>query len=284
MREGLQIGPFLVEKELGAGAMGAVYRGIYTKTGQKVAIKIMAPGLGMETGAARFEREAAILKQFNHPNIVRLFGVGKHLGTRYYAMEYVEGEPLARVIERIGTRKVPDWRFTLGLGVQIARALETAHAKHVVHGNVAPESILIRAKDKVAKLGDMMLAKVFERIKAKQTDRPGEPVGNVAYLAPERTRSDVEPDTRADIYGLGATLYALLTGKPPFQGKTLVEIMAQIRQADPVPPKKFQDSIPDKFQDAVMTMLAKRPELRFQSPAQVARALEQVAKSHGMTV
>src|SRR5208282_2661800 len=156
--------------------------------------------------------------------------------TCWYAMEYVEGEPLAKVIERIGTRKLLDWRYALSVGVQIARALETAHAKHVVHGNVAPESILIRAKDKVAKLGDMMLAKVFERIKAKQIDRPGEPVGNVAYLAPERTRSDVEPDTRADIYGLGATLYTLLTGRPPFDGKTLVEIMAQIRQADPVPP------------------------------------------------
>ena len=117
----------------------------------------------------------------------------------------------------------------------------------------------------------MMLAKALEGIKAKQITRPGELVGNIAYMAPERTKSDVEVDTRADLYGLGATMYALLTGKPPFEGKSLVETIAQIRQSDPVPPKKFQLSIPDKLQDVVMMLLAKRPEMRYQTPAQAAR-------------
>ena len=170
------------------------------------------------------------------------------------------------------------------VGVHIAQALEAAHEKHIIHRNVSPESILIRKQDKAAKLGDMMLAKALEGIKAKQITKPGELVGNIAYMAPERTKSDVEVDTRADIYGLGATLYALLTGKPPFEGKTLVETIAQIRQSDPVPPKKFQLSIPDKFQDVVMMLLAKRPELRYQTPAQAARALEQVAKYQGVSV
>jgi len=90
--------------------------------------------------------------------------------------------------------------------------------------------------------------------------------------------------TPLDPSGLGATLYALLTGKPPFSGKTLIETIAQIRGSDPVPPKKFQLSIPDKFQEVVMLMLAKRPELRYQTPAQAARALEQVAKFQGLAV
>ena len=128
----------------------------------------------------------------------------------------------------------------------------------------------------------MMLAKAMDGIKARAITKPGELVGNIAYMAPERTRSDVEVDTRADIYGLGATLYALLTGKPPFEGKSLVETIAAIRQADPVPLKKFQLSIPDQFQDAVMKMLAKRPEMRFQTPAEAARALERVAKFQGI--
>jgi serine/threonine-protein kinase len=177
-----------------------------------------------------------------------------------------------------------DWRFALTVGVHIAQALEAAHEQHIIHRNVSPESILVRNQDKLAKLGDMMLAKAMEGIKAKQITRPGELVGNIAYMAPERTRSDVEVDTRADIYGLGATLYALLTGKPPFEGKSLVETIAQIRQADPVPPKKFQLSIPDPFQDAVMVMLAKRPEMRYQTPAEAARALERIAKFQGMSV
>ena len=129
------------------------------------------------------------------------------------------------------------------------------------------ESIQIRSKDKVAKLGDMMLAKVVDGTEAKTPAGPVELMGNVAYMAPERTRGDMEVDIRADIYSLGATLYTLLTGRPPFEGKTLVETVAKIRQEDPIPPKKFQDSIPDEFQDVVEKMLAKRPEMRYQTPA-----------------
>ena len=214
----------------------------------------------------RFIRAMTTVVGLHHPNLIALYGAGKQGATCWFAMEYVDGEPLTKLIEKFGTLKMLDWQFALTVGVHIAQALEAAHEKHIIHRNVSPESILIRTKDKAAKLGDMMLAKAMEGIKAKQITKPGELVGNIAYMAPERTRSDVEVDTRADIYGLGATLYALLTGKPPFEGKNLVETIAQIRQADPVPPKKFQLSIPDKFQDAVMLMLAKRPELRTRPP------------------
>jgi len=118
---------------------------------------------------------------------------------------------------------------------------------------------------------------------AQTTTRPGELEGNVAYMAPERTRSGGDVDIRADIYSLGATLYALMTGRPPFEGKTLVETVTKIRQDDPVPLKKYQDSIPDEFQDVVDKMLAKRPELRYQTPAAAVRALERVAKSQDQT-
>lgn len=97
-------------------------------------------------------------------------------------------------------------------------------------------------------------------------------------------RSDAEFDTRADIYGLGAPLYVLLTGKAPFEGKNLVETIAPIRQADPVPPKKFPLSVPDPFQDAVMMMMAKRPEKRYQTPTEAARALERIARLQGMAL
>jgi len=261
-----ELGPVLAK-----GRTGTIYKARDTRDGKDIAFKVLH---------SDFTSDEEDVQRF----IRAMYAAGKQGTTCWFAMEYVDGEPLTKLIEKFGTLKMLDWRFALTVGVHIAQALEAAHEKHIIHRNISPENILIRTKDKVAKLGDMMLAKAMEGIKAKQITKPGELVGNIAYMAPERTRSDVEVDTRADIYGLGATLYALLTGKPPFEGKNLVETIAQIRQSDPVPPKKFQLSIPDKFQDAVMTMLAKRPELRYQTPAQTARELERIAKYQGMTI
>ncbi|MFI5459078.1 MAG: protein kinase [Isosphaerales bacterium] len=287
--EGVLTGTTISHYELGSvlarGRTGTIYMGRDTRDGKDVAVKVLHSDFTSdEEDVKRFIRAMTTAVELKHPNLIALYGAGKQGDTCWFAMEYVDGDPLTKLIEKFGTLKMLDWKFALTVGVQIAQALEAAHEKHIIHRNISPENILIRRQDKVAKLGDMMLAKALEGIKAKQITKPGELVGNLAYMAPERTKSDVEPDTRADIYGLGATLYALLTGKPPFEGKSLVETIAQIRQSDPVPPKKFQLSIPDKFQDAVMVMLAKRPELRYQTPALAARALEQVAKYQGVTV
>jgi serine/threonine protein kinase len=287
--EGILTGKTISHYELGPvlspGRMGTIYKARDTRDGKDVAFKVLhADFASDEEDVQRFIRAMTTVVGLHHPNLIALYGAGKQGETCWYAMEYVEGEPLTKLIEKFGTLKMLDWRFALTVGVQIAQALEAAHEKHIIHRNVSPENILIRSKDRVAKLGDMMLAKALEGIKAKAITKPGELVGDVAYMAPERTRSDIEVDTRADIYGLGATLYALLTGKPPFAGKSLVETIAQIRQADPVPPKKYQLSIPDQFQDAVMVMLAKRPEQRHQTPAEAARALERVAKYQGLSI
>jgi serine/threonine-protein kinase len=275
-----ELGPVLAR-----GRTGTVYKGRDTKDGKDVAVKVLHSDFTSdEDDVQRFIRAMTTVVGLHHPNLIAVYGAGKHGSSCWLAMEYVDGEPLTHLIEKFGTLKMLDWRFALTVGVHIAQALEAAHAKHIIHRNVSPESILVRKPDNLAKLGDMMLAKALEGIKVKPITLPGELVGNIAYMAPERTRSDVEVDTRADIYGLGATLYALLTGKPPFEGKSLVETIAQIRQTDPVPPKKFQLSIPDSFQDAVMVMLAKRPEARYQTPAEAARALERIAKFQGMSV
>jgi serine/threonine protein kinase len=287
--EGVLTGMTIKHYELGPvlarGHTGTIYKGKDTRDGKDVAVKVLhADFTKDDEEVQRFVRAMTTAIELKHPNLIALYAAGKQGDTCWYAMEYVDGDPLTKLIEKFGTLKMLDWKFALTVGVHIAQALEVAHEKHIIHRNISPENIMIRKKDNVAKLGGMMLAKALEGIKAKQITKPGELVGDIAYMAPERTKSDVEVDTRADIYGLGATIYALLTGKPPFAGKTLVETIAQIRQSDPVPPKKFQLSIPDKFQDVVMTMLAKRPELRYQTPAQAARALEQVAKFQGMSV
>jgi serine/threonine protein kinase len=287
--DGILSGTTISHYELGSvlakGMTGTVYKGRDTRDGKDVAVKVLfADFTKDDEEVKRFIRAMTTAVDLKHPNLIALYSAGKQGETCWYSMEFVDGEPLTKLIEKFGTLKMLDWRFALTVGVQIAQALEVAYEKQVIHRNISPETIMIRKKDNAAKLGGIMLAKALEGIKAKQITKPGELVGNLAYMAPERTKSEAEVDTRADIYGLGATLYALLTGKPPHEGKTLVETIAQIRQADPVPPKKFQLSIPDKFQDCVMLMLAKRPELRYQTPAQVARALEQVAKYQGVAV
>jgi serine/threonine-protein kinase len=280
---GQTISHFELGQVLARGRMGTLYRARDTRDGKDVAFKVFHSDFASDDeDVQRFVRAMTTVVDLHHPNLIALYGAGKKGDTCWIAMEFVEGEPLTKLIEKFGTLNMLDWQFALKVGVQIAQALEAAHEKHIIHRNIAPENILIRSKDKAAKLGDMMLAKAMDGIKARAITKPGELVGNVAYMAPERTRSDVEVDTRADIYGLGATLYALLTGKPPFEGKSLVETIAAIRQADPVPLKKFQLSIPDQLHDAVMKMLAKPPEQRFQTPAEAARALERVAKFQGV--
>jgi serine/threonine protein kinase len=134
------------------------------------------------------------------------------------------------------------------------------------------------------KLGDLMIAKALGGALAEQITRPGQIVGEVAFMSPERTRGLAEVDGRSDIYGLGATVYALLSGRPPFEGKTLIEMITRIRQTEPVPPTKFQMSIPSAFEGIVLKMLAKRPEDRYATADRLVAELERVGKSQGMAV
>jgi serine/threonine protein kinase len=280
VRTGQTISHFELGAVLAKGNTGTVYKARDTRAGKDVALKVLYPDFTHDEAKLKvFIQVIKTVCGIQHENLVALCGAGKHAETCWFAMEYVEGEPLVKVIERLGTRKMINWRYTLSLGMQIARAIEALHEKHIIHRNVAPESILIRAKDKVPKLGDLMLARVVDGTETRTAGRPVELAGNVAYMAPERTRGDADVDIRADIYSLGATLYTLLTGRPPFEGKSLTETVTKIRQDDPVPPKRYQDSIPDEFQDVVEKMLEKRPESRYQTPALAARALERVAKA-----
>jgi serine/threonine-protein kinase len=129
-----------------------------------------------------------------------------------------------------------------------------------------------------------MFAKALEGVMAKPVTRPGQLVGSIAYMSPERTKENAQVDTRSDIYGLGATVYALLTGRPPFEGASLVDTITKIRSADPVKPTKYQLSIPGLFEGTVLRMIAKRPEDRFQSPRELLADLERVAKFNNVTI
>jgi serine/threonine protein kinase len=281
--EGVLTGTVLSHYELGPvlarGDTGTVYRAKNARDGKDVAVKVLYADLSRdEVRLRRFMRAMKAIVGLHHHNVIALCGAGKHGETCWFAMEYIEGEPLPKVLERLGTRKMISWKYALAAGAQLARGLEALHERHVIHRNVAPENILIRSRDKVAKLGDMVLAELKEGSEPSPALDPSGLMGCVPYMAPERTRNSPDVDARADIYSLGATIYTMLTGKPPFEGKTLTELVGHIRQDDPIPPKRSQDAIPDEFQDAVEKMLAKRAELRFQTAAQAARALERVMK------
>jgi serine/threonine protein kinase len=282
---GKTLAQFQVDSVIAKGQSGVVFLAQDTKENRPVALKVLKPEFSKnEDEMQRFVRGMKTMLPLRHPNVVTLYGAGKTGPYCWISMEYVEGESLAQVIQRIGTAGMLDWRHALRGAIHIARALDYASQHQIVHRNLTPQNVIIRTSDKVAKLGDLMLAKALEGTMAQQITRPGELVGDVNYMSPERTRGTGDIDGRSDIYSLGALVYALLTGRPPFEGGTLVETIQKIRTADPVKPKKFQLSVPDLFEGTVLRMLSKRPEDRHQTAAEMLGELERVAKFQGMTV
>ena len=186
--EGVLTGQAISHYELGPvlarGSTGTVYKARDIRDGKDVALKVLYREIAHdEASLRRFMQVMKTVVGMHHPNLVALCGAGKHGETCWFAMEYVEGEPLTKVIERLGTRKMINWRYALSMGMQIARALEALHEKHIVHRNVAPENILIRSKDKVPKLGDMMLARVVDGAEARPSP-PGRAGGQRGLHGP----------------------------------------------------------------------------------------------------
>jgi serine/threonine protein kinase len=275
-----EVGPVLAK-----GQTAVVFRARDTKEEREVALKVLGPDFSEnDAEVQRFIRAMKTMLPLRHPNLVTLYGAGKTGRYCWIAMEYVEGESATEMIQRIGTAGMLDWRNALRVAIHIARALDFAHGQQIIHRNVTPQNILVRASDKVTKLGDLMLAKALEGSLAQQITSPGELLGDVHYMSPERTRDTEQVDGRSDIYGLGATVYALLTGRPPFEGDNLPDTIGKIRRSEPVKPKKYQLSIPDLFEGTVLRMLAKRPEDRFQTAAALLTDLERVAKFQGLSV
>jgi pSer/pThr/pTyr-binding forkhead associated (FHA) protein len=283
---GQTLGRFEIGAVLAKGQSAAVFRARDSQKCQEVALKVLRSEFaGDEEQMQRFVRAMKTVLPLRHPNLVTLFGAGKTGAHCWIAMEYVEGESLTQVIQRIGVAGMLDWRHALRIAIHVGRALDYAHGQQIIHRNVAPPNILLRSSDKLAKLGDLMLAKALDGALALQVTRPGELVGDVNYMSPERTKSSMEGvDGRSDLFSLGATTYALLTGRPPFADVSLVETITKLRKADPEKPKKFQMSIPDLFEGTVLRMLAKRPEDRYQTAAELLKDLERVAKYQGVAL
>jgi serine/threonine protein kinase len=279
---GRTLSHYTVGAVIARGASGVVFKATDSSNGQAVALKVLNLELSRdEEEMQRFVRAMKTMLPLRHPNLVAVHGAGKSGPYCWCAMQLVEGESLTQVIQRIGVAGMLDWKHAYRVAVHVARALEYAHAQAIIHRNVTPQNILLRTEDKTALLGDLMLAKALEGSLALQVTRQGELVGDLAYMAPERTRGTTDSDGRSDLYGLGATVYALLTGRPPFGGGTAAEVIAKIRTAEPEKPKKYQLSIPDQFQGVVLKLLAKRPEERYQTATDLLVDLQRVGKLTG---
>lgn len=272
------LGPLLAKAE-----SGMVFKATDFKTDKTVALKVLFPEFAQDDDdMRRFVRAMKTMLPHRHPNLIAIQSAGKTGPYCFVSMEFIEGESLTQVIQRIGIAGMLDWNYSLRVAYQIGRALEYAHGKKIIHRNITPQNVLVQAADKVAKLGDLMLAKAKEGGLAQQITKPGELLGDVRYMSPERSSGATSLNERSDIYSLGATVYALLTGRPPCVGDTLVDTIKKIRAEVPARPKKFQMAIPDPFDGTVMKMLAKRPEDRNPSASELCQDLKRVAKYQGI--
>ncbi len=266
---------------LGAGGMGEVYRAKDTRLGREVAIKIL-PAHFMTGSEARqrFEREAKTISGLNHPNICVLYDVGNQDGTEYIVMECVEGETLAKRLEK-GPMPLEQ---VLKYGAQIAEALDKAHRSGIVHRDLKPSNVMLTATG--AKLLDFGLAKEVGGIGNLATvTSPGSPVtqqgtivGTFQYMSPEQIEGK-ELDGRSDIFSLGAVLYEMVTGKRAFEGKTQLSVASAILEREPEAIRLIKPVTPLGMEHAIQRCLAKDPEERWQAARDLAMELNWMGKS-----
>ena len=251
---------YRVERPLGHGAMSTVDLAVDLELDRNVALKRLAENLARDDDLrARFKREARLAARLAHPNVVQIYDVGEDGdGRPFIAMEYVAGETLAELLARRGPLPAPE---VAELGIQACRALAAAHAAGLVHRDVKPQNLLLRT-DGVLKLSDFGVAFGLEGTRLTMA---GTVLGTAAYLAPEQARGE-EVTAAADVYGLGAVLYELLTGRPPRNPATIAELAETT--AIPVP----QDA-PPELARIVMRCLAADADDRPASAAELARAL-----------
>jgi serine/threonine protein kinase len=280
---GQEFSHYRVEAVLARGAAGVVFRATDVNDGRTVALKVLQPAFARhEDDRQRFIRAMKAVMPLAHPNLVRVYTAGQTGAHLWFAMELVEGASLAAVLKRIGSAGMPDWRYSYRVGLLIGRALACTYDRGIVHRNVSPAGILIRSADKEAKLGGWMLAKVWEGV-SQPTGRTRELLGDVNYMSPERTADGTVPvDHRSDLFSLGATCYALLTGHPPFEADSATETVSRIRAEDPIPPRAVQPGIPPRFEAVLLRLLAKHPSDRYHTAEELVEELEQIGRSAGL--
>lgn len=281
---GHEVSHYKVAKMIARGRTGFVFDATDQKLRRPVALKVMPPSYAQdEKNREQFTRSMKLALPLRHPNIVSVLGAGKAGPFCWVAMERVQGESLTATIRQVGVAGSLDWRRALRMAIHLARGLTYLHEQKVVFRNIGPQNILCEGEAKTPRLSDFLRARpFFDPIESGQGEEMPEAL--MLYASPEQTREESEIDYRSDIFNLGALCYQLLTGRAPFEGGSLAETITKIRREKPEDPKKYQLAIPKSYEGVVLQMLAKRPEDRYQTMAEVVRDLERVLKYQGMTL
>jgi hypothetical protein len=270
---------YRVESIVARPQSGIIFQAVDPKHERPIALKIFRPGFFQDRQASeRFLRAMRTTISLEHENLIRVYGAGRTRGLCFIASEFVGGESVSQMIRRIGVAGMLDWRSALHVAIGVTEALEVAHELNILHRNIGPSNILMRKSDRCVKLGDLMFAKALDDSGDERITRPGEVIGDLRYLSPEQLSGEQPLDARADIYSLGAALYAILTGRPPFEGGTAAEVIRRIVTGTPDPPTKVHLAIPSQFEGLVLRMLSKRPEDRPESARRLRQELARVSR------
>ena len=266
------IGRYQVQESIGYGAMGAVYKAFDPLIKRTLAIKTIRLDIPRQSPQyksfiERFYHEARISGTLSHPNIVTLFDIGEEGGLPYLAMEYVEGETIASILER-GLRFKPE--KVIGLVSQVASAVDYAHTKGVIHRDIKPSNLILYDTDRV-KVTDFGIAKLVD---AEMT-QSGTLLGTPSYMSPEQAMGD-KLDGRSDIFSLGVCAFEMLCGEQPFPGNNVTSILYKLVHVDPIEPANLEMNglVPEKWHEVFGRVLAKKPDDRYQTATEFVQDLE----------
>jgi tRNA A-37 threonylcarbamoyl transferase component Bud32 len=270
---GKTLGSFHVDRKLGSGAMGVVYQATHTPSGKKYALKLLPREMTLQgQTAVRFRREANLLQQFKHPNIVRFLAFGKHQGDMYVAMEMVVGGTLDALIDKEAPM---DWREAARLTIEICDALQYAHEREIVHRDLKPSNLLL-TQDRNIKLSDFGIAKDLMGTDLTATGRT---LGTASYMAPEQISVASSISHKTDLYALGVILHQMLCAKLPFEAATQPAMLAAHLNSPPPRPSLKNPEIPLALDDLVYSLLQKAPSERPWDALAVATQLRELLES-----
>jgi len=271
-------GRYRMEREIGAGGMATVFLAYDERHERRVAVKVLRPELAAAMGPTRFLREIKITANLQHPHILPLYDSGEADGVVYYVMPFVEGESLRARLARV--RQLP-LDEALDIARSVAAALDYAHRHGVIHRDIKPENILLAGDDRAdasrwqALVADFGVAFAVESLGSSRMTESGLTVGTPAYMSPEQASAERQPDARSDVYALGAVVYEMLVGEPPFTGPTAQSVVAKVMSERPASVRTRRDSVPLSVDTAVSRALAKVPADRFATAAQFGDALSE---------